>query len=339
MKHMHTLPDTPTTRQATKAWDRAADRLAEWSLRYLVVRRDIWGSYWMDEWGKIHPVTLPRAELRPRNLLGPWLLARHYRARHLREIVGTHLLDLEGRCCQGGYDVDRHDERLSAEQTFAIAVDLYGRLVALGFSPLMTESDGKGGYHVRVILRGLVEGRNLRALLRRVAAESGHMVEVFPKQDRPDTGKKCGNYLRLPGPVKRCNGYARAWDELGWIEAEDVPAYLLSVRGDDPALVPPAPPPPKPPARRWAAVTSEGTCRAVLSYIGKMPAGKTSGQGRNDDGYRLACFCLNDKGLNDQAALTALELWNDRNAVPKSRAELEVLVRNARVYGRKGGGR
>src|SRR5262249_52933889 len=123
----------------------------------------------------------------------------------------------------------------------------YNKLVALGFRPLLEDSNGKGGYHLLPIFTAPISAP--------LAYEFSHWLtddyaahglrrrpEVFPKQafvsPRGSPGH-FGNWLRLPGPHHKSDHWSRVWDGQQWLEGAAAAAHILTLTGDDPALIPP----------------------------------------------------------------------------------------------------
>jgi hypothetical protein len=149
--------------------------------------------------------------------------------------------------------------------------------------------------------------------------------------------------LRVFGKPHTRPFWSTVWDEdrglfVAHNEAIDI---ILAHTGDDPALLPEAPPVPVPPPPRLMApplkrspLMAEWLGRRINGYIGHLPAGKVVGQGRGNDGYRLACWLTRDLGLTDAEALEWLEVWDSRNAVAKGTAELVRMLSSAHAYGK-----
>src|SRR5207249_4880532 len=61
--------------------------------------------------------------------------------------------------------------------------------------------------------------------------------ETFPKQPGIPPGRY-GNWLRLPGRHHTRPHWSRVWDGAGWREGAEAVAFLLTVSGDYPGLIP-----------------------------------------------------------------------------------------------------
>src|SRR5262249_55418433 len=126
------------------------------------------------------------------------LLERHFRGERAEHVVGLHSTSPVNTCRWGAYDVDRHDETTDPALTWSMAAALWEALTGRGFRVLLTDSSGRGGYHLRVVSREPVPCRDLHHLLGTIAAEVAYRGESFPKQRAVAPGG-FGNWLRLPG--------------------------------------------------------------------------------------------------------------------------------------------
>src|SRR5262249_36969133 len=153
-----------------------------------------------------------------------------------QDVVGLHSTSPENRCKWGAFDIDRHGDATDPAATLAVALRLSAEVQRRGFRPLLTESNGRGGYHLRIIFRAPVPSRDLHHLLRMIAGEVGFKGEQFPKQAALDDRRRYGNWLRLPGLHHTRAHLATAFDGERWLEGADVVEWLLSFGGDDPAL-------------------------------------------------------------------------------------------------------
>jgi hypothetical protein len=246
-----TIPD-PSVRilrpEVPEEWRRNATEMAAWTAARLVNRRDVFGHY------------LPLERRTPKNTaitdkseLTLQVLERHYRGESVGDIVGLHstgtdLAAGEGEVRSdwsrwGGQDVDRHKDGDDPEANRRFVSDRYDRLVTLGFRPLLIDSDGRGGYHLRVIfnaptptadvfefMKWLREGWDFDGL-----AEE---PETFPKQASLKKGKGIGNWLRLPGRHHTRDHWSRAWNGSEWLDGAAAIGFMTGLVGDSPGLIP-----------------------------------------------------------------------------------------------------
>src|SRR5262249_24045669 len=129
------------TDAAAAAWRSRAEELAAWTAGRVVNRADAWGGYRPDS-----HVTL-------RGQVTRSLLVRHFRARRRAEITGLHSASADNLAKWGAIDIDWHGPESTAPGiNLEAALWWYRELGRRGFRPLLTTSNGKGGYHLRVLL-------------------------------------------------------------------------------------------------------------------------------------------------------------------------------------------
>jgi putative DNA primase/helicase len=237
-----------------ECWHRRADELADWTERRAVNRRDISGGYYLNTDGKVS-VTTSHDKLTLARII------RHYKATSISDVLGLHTTALiiwdEGKasidqpriesCLSlwGGGDIDQHGDADSSQANEAAAIAWYGVLVGLGFHPLLTDSNGKGGFHLRVFLEDSTITANVRQLFRwlmRDWKERGldGEPEIFPKQNliaREGPGS-CGNWLRLPGRHPKRDHWSRVWDGAEWLDEDDAIDFIVNLTGDPAQLIP-----------------------------------------------------------------------------------------------------
>jgi hypothetical protein len=204
---------------------------------------------------------------------------------------------------------------------------------------LLTASNGKGGYHLRVLLAEPIDAARVYHLLRRLKADH-RMVgldkppEQFPKQaDVRKCEKGLGNWIRLPGRHHKRAYWSEAWDGTRWLVGHDAIDFMLSLTGDNPALVPDVPPPPLPrPRRTYHRYTGDNLSARIAAYMARLP-NLAEGQGRDDVAYQFGAFLVRDLALTDALALDWLERWDASNSPPKGRERLTAILRNVHAYG------
>jgi hypothetical protein len=335
------------------AWAARAGELAAWAWRF-VNRQDVWGGYYrvLDAGGRwvTCQTTHPRKADRGQRLLSLDDLARHFRATATRDVVGLHTTSAENLSRWGAVDIDRHgDQSPDPAKNLAAALAWHDRLRGLGFTPVLTDSNGNGGFHLRVIFGEPVATTRVFSLMRWLVqdhADHGLTAppETFPKQAAIDPGR-CGNWLRVPGRHHSRPHWSRVWGGSCWLTGAEAIAFLLAIAGDTPGLIPaearahespkvrvtvrfvPAHPP-----RQGA-----GLERRIRGYMAKVP-NLSEGQGRDNVAYSFACWLLHDLGLSDGDVLPWLEEWDRRNSPPKGTQRLLEIMASARAYGRHAAG-
>jgi hypothetical protein len=334
-----------------REWAARAGELAAWADRLLVVRRDVWGGYYCvigagAEW-VTNQTTHPRKEDRGRRFLTLDGLGRHFRAASTRDVIGLHTTTPDNLSRWGAVDIDHHgDQSPDPAKNLAAALAWYDELTRLGFRPLLTDSNGRGGFHLRVLFRDPVATPRVFALMRwlvRSYARHGLTAapETFPKQPEVEPGR-FGNWLRLPGRHHTRPHWSRVWDGARWLEWHDAIVFMLALAGDAPALIPVEAQAHEPPKVRVvvrfvpAHPPRRGTSleRRVRGYMARLP-NLSEGQGRDNVGYSFACWLVRDLGLSDGDALPWLEEWDQRNSPPKGTQRLLEIMGSARRYGQR----
>jgi hypothetical protein len=268
------------------------------------------------------------------------VLARHFRAGRREDIIGLHSTSTANTSKWFFLDIDWHGPNSTAPAVnWRAALGYYGDIAALGFRPLLLDSNGAGGFHLGAILAEPVPTPRVFALARRLA--SGHAChglpaapETFPKQALVRPGG-FGNWLRLPGRHHKRPHWSRVWDGRRWLEGHGAIDFVLALKGDPPSLVPEAPEPapvPKQAPRRYAATSGDNLSARVAAYMARLP-NLAEGQGRDDVAYHFACFLVRDLQLADDIALSWLARWDARNSPPKGGGRLREIVASAHQYG------
>jgi hypothetical protein len=335
--------------QQALPWTQRADELTAWVMRHLVNRVDAWGGYWrkhVDGVEKTLPTTRPHPHNRGKIILTERIIANHFTATQTRAVIGLHSTSPENTSRWGAVDVDCHGpSSTSPDVNLGAVLHWYCRLQVLGFRPLLTASNGRGGYHLRVLFREVIATAKVHAFMRWLTADhAAHGMrtapEIFPKQPRIKEGG-FGNFLRVPGRHHTLNYWSKVWDGTRGLEGHAAIDYLLSIEGDDASLIPAAALAPKititiraVSKRPFQRLTADRMTARIRGYLAKLPAGLGEGQGRDDQGYSFAAFLLRDLGLSDADALLWLVEWDARNAVAKGSDCLLKLIASAHAYGK-----
>jgi hypothetical protein len=335
-----------------KEWRDRAEALAEWTMANMVNRVDVWGAYrpfcLRDRTSPNGSIwTKPAKKDRGKRFLTKAVIVSHYRAYDVGDIIGLHSTSPQNTSRWCFVDIDWHGkESPSPELNWAVALNLYQKLVRLGFTPLLEDSNGAGGYHLGTIFIEPVATSLVFAFLRWLTQDHKALglpapLETFPKQSRIDADRY-GNWLRLPGRHHTRSHWSRIWNGQRWLEGNEAIEFLLCQRGDPPSLIPQetltfgAPSTAKP---RSAAKDHGGQCdggrldRRISAYLAKLP-NLSEGQGRDDVAYHFAAFLVRDLQLPDDQALSWLSHWDSRNNPPKGTDRLNEIIVNAHRYGR-----
>jgi hypothetical protein len=236
-----------------REWENHADELAAWAMEHLVNRRDVWSQYTL-RGDKISVVMLP---IKERRALGTDMvtlhkLRRHFAARARSHLIGLHSISDRNTCKWFAIDVDLHDPNIAnademAAANLAACLSWAARLRAQFFDPVVTDSNGAGGYHVWALLDReypLADVYKLVSEVRNDYQDFGlpRKPEVFPPKQSVLPGHLPYG-LRLPGRHHTNHHYTRVWnfDSLGeseWLEGSEAIEALLSMR---PAPLPASP--------------------------------------------------------------------------------------------------
>jgi hypothetical protein len=333
--------DAPNVKPGSAAWSARADELAAWAWRLLVNRADVWGGYWAGPDGAVNRMTRPAVKRRGSAFLDEGVLARHFRARRPDDVVGLHTTSPDNLSRWGALDIDRHGPTAGDPGVnLRAALAWHDRLAALGFRPLLTDSNGAGGFHLRVLLASPVPTPRLHRFLGTLAADHRRHglaapPELFPKQAGVEPGR-FGNWLRVPGRHHGRDHWPAAWDGARWLGGPEAVAFVLTLQGDPPSLVPEPPPPrPRPARPRRPATPPDGAlAKRAAAYLKRLP-NRGEGEGRDDVAYQFAAFLVRDLALADPVALDWLALWDAGNSPPKGRERLAEVIASARRYGRR----
>jgi hypothetical protein len=249
------LPDATTA--IANAWAARAEELTNWALVRLANRIDAWGAYRpVAERGQEYVAfdgtrkklgnsfTAPRHQYeRGRVLLSREVLVQHFRGERPEHIIGLHATGPNNLSLWGALDIDLHEgSTVSLEVNFRAARFWYDRLRSLGFTPLLSDSNGKGGYHLLTIFDRPVSTVRVFAFLQWLTADyAKHGLtakpETFPKQPAILPGR-FGNWLRLPGRHHSRDHWSKVWNGSRWLEGDGAVAYILQLRGSSPDLIP-----------------------------------------------------------------------------------------------------
>lgn len=213
-----------------EAWGRHSEPLAHFAWSRIVVRQDVYGGY--------HPDGSPTTERGPLTLE---ILIRHFRG---QVVIGLHTTSPDGKCLVLTIDIDAHDDQADPQANWRFALFVCRLLIALGLRPLIFDSNGRGGYHVRTFFKKPVPVEVAHWLGQRVIADHAEQglpkpPETFPKQAELTIDCPYGNWVRPPGKHHKRDHWSRIYDPKrpGWLEGEDAVVRLLKVAGDDPGEV------------------------------------------------------------------------------------------------------
>lgn len=234
----HWAVDHPVIRawhQEMEPWQKHADDLISWTQDRLVVRNDVYGGYYIKKDGQVG-----RSK---KQILTPEIIANHYSLTNLESVIGLYTTSLDDTCKSLTIDFDRHDGEPGdlVDMNWRQATDIYQQLEERGFNPLLIDSNGTGGLHLRVFFDQLVPAATVRGFgiwLVREWEKYGlsRPPEVFPKQDTIDG--KYGNFVRLIGRHHHRQFISRVWDGEKWQQGAEAIRIILCRTGDPVSLIP-----------------------------------------------------------------------------------------------------
>lgn len=210
-------------------WRQRAPELADWTMRRLVNRTDVWGRYLkkkhrVNKAGeKNNAVTAPFRDERGKVFLGHSSLEKHYQVKEGGSILGLHSTASDGSSRWLGIDIDLHDEdnlSVTPEGNFVAARAWWQKIVDMGFDPLFIDSNGKGGYHIWIIFENPMVTKSVRLFAKHLVADfdlKGLDVapELFPGEFHRG---RYGSWLRLPGRHHTRSHFSRIWNDELWDE-------------------------------------------------------------------------------------------------------------------------
>lgn len=214
-------------------WHRRAAELTTWADGRLITRTDAWGAYSPDD--------LYTAK----GTLTPAIVQQHFCASKRTDVIGFHAGSIgpDSKAKWVAADIDAHSEADNPESNLKAAIYWYAKAIEHGFNPLLIDSNGKGGYHLRVLFSSPIPLHVAHFfghwLFKDDDAQGFPTIEIFPKQEKlngPDAEDgRYGNWLRAPGRHPKRDHWSRIWDGSKWLHGDAAIDYLLSFRGDETA--------------------------------------------------------------------------------------------------------
>ena len=202
-----------------EAWTTKANVLATWASR-LINQPNAHGRYLAKKFRTPRKKALTEKK---GTTLGD--LRRHFRGID-GACVGLHTTSPDSTSLFGVIDIDCHREGSDPEANFRLALHGCGGLLSLGLTPLLIDSDGRGGFHIWVLFAAPAPTADVEATLQWAIRDWKRFVhdqpECFPKQGGVTEKNPFGNWVRLPGLHYQHAHYSRAWDfeDERWLEGE-----------------------------------------------------------------------------------------------------------------------
>lgn len=233
--------EDPRLQWIAKEWDNESDNLANWALKTLVNRYDVWGQYTVrsDALGKsVGAVTLPIKELRGKgDMVSFDKLKRHFRGRKNSDLIGLHCVSQEDTCLWFAIDLDVHEEKDAsylAKINFNAATHWSAFFRSKLLDPCIIESNGWGSLHLLVLLDRPYPLKDVYGFLESACSDYPELdlprkPEYFPSSE---TVENLGKWLRMPGRHHTRPHFSKVWsDDLGgkWMEGIEAIEALLNL--------------------------------------------------------------------------------------------------------------
>jgi hypothetical protein len=233
---------------AAPAWADRASELALWSERRMLNRRDVYGGYRsFAQRGRTYRLRNGRTGRLGRTTtwharITRQVLARHFAASGPESVVGVHAIAPGNTSLWCGVDIDRHDDAEDAAANQRAALAWFDKLRALGLRPLLTDSNGNGGFHLLVLFKAPLPAAQSHSFARWIVSDHadhglGRPPEIYPRQAALTEKCPLGNWLRLPGRHHTRSHWSRVWNGRAWLEGGAAIDYILRLHGDRPALI------------------------------------------------------------------------------------------------------
>jgi hypothetical protein len=222
-------------------WSERANELAQWVMRWMVNRTDVWGRYVRKKSEESTIViTAPFRDERGKVFLDEDSLRKHFRHRKPGGQLGLHSAsgDLTSRWL--AIDIDLHDTDdlgVTPESNLAAAQFWRKRIEELGGDPLLLDSNGAGGLHLLVIFAEPMSTDSVNQFGTKLVADFSargldQRPEIFP--DKP-TWDRYGDWLRLPGRHHSRPHFTRVWNddptvEEKWLVGHDAIDRIVATR-------------------------------------------------------------------------------------------------------------
>jgi len=225
------MPTTPVS--TPRAWRSHARDLAAWTIQHLVNRTDVYGSYLTASARAAKKNAITKT-----STLTESILVAHYQGDDVGELIGLHTTSPDGYCRWVGLDIDHHGDRDPARhrQNRSAAIALFRRIRDLGFDPILTGSNGRGGYHLLVPFEKSVPSATAYRFGQWLIRDWDVLglteaPEAFPRQPKLTRRCRYGNWLRLPGRHHSFDHWSNVWDGKKWLRGTDAVRHILGITG------------------------------------------------------------------------------------------------------------
>lgn len=215
--------------QIAGQWRERATELAEWTMRHMVNRTDVWGRYLAKRQrrGKFgarnSAITAPFRDERGKVFLNVESLEKHYKTRSEGGVLGVHSTSADLTSRWLAIDIDLHDPddlSVSPQSNLTAARGWRDDLAGRGFDPLLMDSNGIGGFHILILFAEPMSTKSVNAFGKQLVADFekrglDDAPEIFPGSPQ---WNHYGDWLRLPGRHHTRDHYTRVWNDEPWAE-------------------------------------------------------------------------------------------------------------------------
>lgn len=206
-------------------WRERASELASWAMKHMVNRTDVWGRYLGERYRQANSqgnmnkaITAPFKQERGKIFLQESSLEKHFKARDGGGVLGLHTTASNGSCRWFAVDIDLHDDddlSVTPEGNFVAATSWYHKLQEMGFDPLLSDSNGKGGFHLVVVFEKPMSAKRVRSFVDQLVRDYDRLglddpPDVFPGSLGPNSH---GSWLRLPGRHHTQKHYTKIYND------------------------------------------------------------------------------------------------------------------------------
>ena len=232
-----------------KDWREAAEPLAQWTDDRLVNRSDVYRAYKLPNNRYLgEPITYTKPfleEAREFGSLTRGIVEGHYRCGDPVELIGIHAIAFDNTSRWFVINVDQKDANgaILAEANANAAFGWNDDLQLLGFTPLLFDANGAGGYHVLVCLSHEIPSRLVHEFATDIVQNYGdyglaQAPEVYPSEPEVNPHRPYGSWWRLPGRHHTREFWTRVWSGSRWLENQEAIGAILATTGDSPTLIP-----------------------------------------------------------------------------------------------------
>ncbi|MGC1273799.1 MAG: hypothetical protein WBC44_08845 [Planctomycetaceae bacterium] len=217
-------------------WPFHSGYLADWALRHLLNRTDAYVRYL-----PMSRRTDGRKMWTVKDKVPRKRVCWHFSGADVGNLVAFHATSAVGTCRWIGIDLDCHDDNPDlAMRNWNFGVAISNRLLSIGITPLVMDSDGRGGIHVLVLFTEPVDSqmayRFAKWLVRDWQSYGISEPETFPKQPTLK-GLQFGSALRLPGRHHTRSHWTRVLTPGGLVSGGDAARLILATPLHPPRMI------------------------------------------------------------------------------------------------------